>query len=162
MYCLSWPYDDPPGRLAEQLGIDPADRGYSGIGGTVPQQRCAATRPPPSSAGGSDVAVVTGAEALDTVRRLKKAGERPAWSHRDPEKQPFPFEAPFHPSEIAHEVFQAWLTFAVRDVARRGRTAGSSPRRYRRQMGDAAGADDRGRGEEPARLVPGGARRADR
>ena len=118
-----------------------------------------ATRPPPSSAGRSDVAVVTGAEALDTVRRLKKAGERPAWSHRDPEKKPFPFEAPFHPSEIAHEVFQAWLTFAVRDVARRGR-AGIEPEAYRRQMGDAAGADDRGRGEEPARLVPGGARRA--
>ena len=62
-----------------------------------------------------------GAEALDTKRRLKKAGERPAWSHRHPEPPGFPFEAPFHPAEIAHEVFQAWLTFAVRDIARRAR-----------------------------------------
>ena len=76
---------------------------------------------PRSSPGDSDVAVVTGAEALDTQRRLKKAGERPAWSHRDPEQQPFPFEAPFHPAEIAHEVFQAWLTFAICDIARRAR-----------------------------------------
>ena len=65
--------------------------------------------------------MITGAEALDTVRRLKKAGERLAWSHRDPEPPPFPFEAPFHPAEVAHEVFQAWLTFAVLDVARRAR-----------------------------------------
>ena len=56
-----------------------------------------------------DLAVITGAEALDTVRQAKKAGERLAWCHRDPEKKPFPFEAPFHPAEVAHEVFQAWL-----------------------------------------------------
>ena len=36
---------------------------------------------------------VRGAEALDTKRRAKKAGERLAWSHRDPEPPPFPFEA---------------------------------------------------------------------
>jgi acetyl-CoA C-acetyltransferase len=135
VYCMSWPYDDPPGRLAEQLGIDPADRGYTGIGGTVPQQTLWGDAATAILDGRSEVAVVTGAEALDTVRRLKKAGERPAWSHRDPEKKPFPYEAPFHPSEIAHEVFQAWLTFAVRDVARRG-ALGVEPEDYRRQMGD--------------------------
>ena len=69
------------------------------------------------------------------MRRLKKAGERPAWSHRDPEKQPFPFEAPFHPAEVAHEVFQAWLTFAVRDVARRA-PLGVEPEAYRAPMGE--------------------------
>jgi acetyl-CoA C-acetyltransferase len=60
-----------------------------------------------------------GAEALATKRALKKSGERPAWSHKDPEKKPFPFEAMPHPAEIAHEVFQAWLTFPLFDVARR-------------------------------------------
>ncbi len=72
-------------------------------------------------AGDLDLAVICGAEALDTKRRLKKAGERPDWSFRHPDPPPFPFEAPFHPSEVAHEVFQAWLTFATRDVARRAR-----------------------------------------
>jgi acetyl-CoA C-acetyltransferase len=133
VYCMSWPYDDPPGRLAEALGIAPRHAYYSAIGGTVPQQLVSAAAAD-VAAGRLDVAVVVGAEALDTVRRLKKAGDRPAWSHRDPEKKPFPFESPFHPSEVAHEVFQAWLTFATRDVARRARV-GVAPEEYRRRIG---------------------------
>lgn len=133
VYCMTWPYDDPVGRLAMELGMDPAHRHYSGIGGTVPQQLIsgAAER---ILAGDSEVAVIVGAEALDTVRRLKKAGERPAWSHRHPQRQPFPFEAPFHPAEMAHDVFQAWLTFAVRDIARRAHL-GTSPETYRAELG---------------------------
>ena len=79
--------------------------------------------------------MITGAEALETRRQLKKRGERPAWSFRDPEKKPFPFEAPFHPAEVAHEVFQAWLTFAVWDVARRAHL-GVAPDEYRRRLGE--------------------------
>lgn len=134
LYCQSWPYDDPPGRLAERLGVTPADQGYSGIGGTTPQQLLnEAARD--MLAGGLDVALVAGGEALATVRRLKKTGERPAWSHRDPERKPFPFEAPFHPAEVAHEVFQAWLTFPVWDVARRARL-GVAPEAYRRRIAE--------------------------
>ncbi|HVM39465.1 MAG TPA: acetyl-CoA synthetase, partial [Acidimicrobiia bacterium] len=85
-------------------------------------------------AGDYDVAVVTGAEALDTRRRLKKADQKPQWSHKDPERKPFPFEAPFHPAEIAHDVFQAWLTFPVFDVARRAHL-GVEPDAYRDAIG---------------------------
>lgn len=133
VYCMSWPYDDPAGRVAAALGIDPARRSYSGIGGTVPQQLLgdAAAR---VLAGDAEVQVVVGAEALDTKRRLKRAGERPAWSHRHPEPPAFPFEAPFHPAEVAHEVFQAWLTFAVRDVARRA-ARGEAPEAHRERLG---------------------------
>jgi len=118
VYCQSWPYDDPVGRLVDRIGggCAPRHRCYSGIGGTTPQvlvQEAAAS----ILRGETDCALVTGAESLATVRNLKKAGDRPAWSFRDPEKKPFPFEAPFHPAEIAHEVFQAWLTFAVFDNA---------------------------------------------
>ena len=133
VYCMSWPYDRPVDRLAEALGIDPVHGLYSGIGGTTPQvlvEDAAAA----ILAGDLDLAVITGAEALDTVRRAKKAGERVAWSHRDPEKKPFPFEAPFHPAEIAHNVFQAWLTFPVFDVARRARL-GVAPEDYRAELG---------------------------
>ena len=134
VYCMSWPYDDPAGRLAATLGIAPPRQACSGIGGTVPQQllNAAAAR---IIAGDAEVQVVVGAEALDTKRRLKRAGERPAWSHRHPEPPGFPFEAPFHPAEVAHEVFQAWLTFAVRDVARRA-AHDEAPEAHRRRLGD--------------------------
>ena len=133
VYCQSWPYDDPVGRLAEALGIDPAQRHYSGIGGTTPQvlvQKAATD----ILAGAADVVLVAGAEALDTRRRAKKTGEHLPWRHRDPDPKPFPFEAPFHPAEVAHEVFQAWLTFPVFDVARRARL-GVPPDDYREQLG---------------------------
>lgn len=126
LYCQSWPYDDPPGRLAEAVGADPKRREYSGIGGTTPLVLIDAAAERIRN-GESDVCAIVGGEALATVRKLKKAGERPRWSYRDPEKKPFPFEAPFHPSEVAHQVFQAYTTFALRDVAwraHRGQTVG--------------------------------------
>jgi acetyl-CoA C-acetyltransferase len=118
VYCQTWPYDDPVGRLAARLGADPKHRLYSGIGGTTPQQLLNDTAEAVLR-GETDLALVVGAEALATMRRLKKAGERADWSFRDPEKKPFPFEAMPHESEIAHQVFQAYLTFALHDVARR-------------------------------------------
>ena len=134
VYCQSWPYDDPAGRLATAIGASPRRLAYSGIGGTTPSVLLgeAAGR---IAAGEADVCVVAAGEALDTVRRLKKDGERPAWSHRDPDRKPFPFEAPFHPAEIAHEVFQAYTTFALWDIARRART-GLDPDAHRRSLGD--------------------------
>ncbi|WP_208027292.1 acetyl-CoA acetyltransferase [Rhabdothermincola sediminis] len=134
VYCQSWAYDDPPGRLAEALAIDPRRRAYSGIGGTVPQQLVDAAAEA-IIRGELDVALVTGAEALDTRRRLRKDGRKPAWRFKDPERKPFPFEAPFHPAEVAHEVFQAWLTFAVFDIGRRARL-GTSPEEHRRRLGE--------------------------
>ncbi len=118
VYTQSWPYDDPVGRLADRLGTAPRHRLYSGIGGTTPQvlvQDAAAA----ILRGDVEVALVTSAESLDTVRKIRRRGERPAWSFRDPEKKPFPFEAPFIPAEVDHQVFQAWLTFAMFDNARR-------------------------------------------
>ena len=134
VYTQSWTYDDGPARLAERLGCDPARRHYSGIGGTTPQVLVngVAER---MLGGESSLALVVGAEALATRRHLKKAGEKPQWSHRHPDPPAFPFEDPFHPAEIAHQVWEAWLTFPVFDVARRARL-GVAPNDYRRQLGD--------------------------
>lgn len=133
VYCMTWPYDDPVGRLAERCGIAPARGEYSGIGGTVPQQLLGAAAGR-MWAGESEVELVTGAEALDTARRMRKVGLKPSWSHRHPDPPPFPFEAPFHPAELAHEVLQAWLTFAVRDIARRA-ARGTGPAAHRAALG---------------------------
>lgn len=134
VYCQTWQYDDPPGRLAGRLHAEPRRRYYSGIGGTTPQvlvQDTAAR----ILAGESDVALVLGAEALATQRRYKKRGERYPYSFKPAEKRPYPWEAPFHPAELAHEVMQAWLTFAVFDNARRAHV-GTGLAEYRTQLGD--------------------------
>jgi len=118
VHAQSWQYDDPAARLAERLGVPCRHGHYSGMGGTTPQlvvQHVADV----IAAGDIDVAVVVGAEALATKRQMKKEGRKPDWSHRATDRDPFPFEDPFHPAEIAHQVFQAWLTFPVWDVARR-------------------------------------------
>ncbi|MDQ3147373.1 MAG: acetyl-CoA acetyltransferase [Actinomycetota bacterium] len=133
VYCQSWQYDDPPLRLAQRLGIEPTHRHYSGVGGTTPQLlvQTAAER---ILRGELDLALVTGAEALETRRQLRKTGARPEWSFPEPQRSPFPFEAPFHPAEVTHEVFQAWLTFALFDIARRARL-GAEPEAHRRAIG---------------------------
>jgi acetyl-CoA C-acetyltransferase len=134
VYCQTWPYDDPVGRLAERIGADPKHRLYSGIGGTTPQLLLNDTAEA-ILRGEVDVALVVGAEALYTMRQAKKRGERLPWSFRDPEKKPFPFEAMPHPSEVAHEVFQAYLTFPLFDVARRA-ALGVSIEDYHRRIGE--------------------------
>ncbi len=133
VFCQAWQYDDPAGRLAARLGVAPARTAYSGIGGTVPQVLVdqAATA---IMAGDLDVAVVVGAEALATLRRLKKAGEKPAWSFKPAERRPYPFDIPFHPAEVAHSVFEAYLTFALFENARRHHL-GWSPAEHRDRLG---------------------------
>ena len=120
VYCQTWQYDDAVARLAARLGADPAHRHYSGIGGTTTQQLVDATAER-MLAGELDLALITSAEALATQRAYKKRGERYPYSFQPAEKRPFPWESPPDPIEVAHEVFQAWLTFAVFDNARRAR-----------------------------------------
>jgi acetyl-CoA C-acetyltransferase len=121
VYCHSWPYDDPVGRLAAVLGASPGHRVYSGIGGTTPQDLVNRTSLA-MQRGELDLALICSAEALSTVRAAKKNGARLPWSHR--KSTPFPWEPP-HPAEIAHEVMQAWETFPLWDTARRARLGAS-------------------------------------
>jgi acetyl-CoA C-acetyltransferase len=134
VYCMAWPYDRPVDRVADALGIAPRHRLYSGIGGTTPQVLVDDVATAIVN-GEMDLAVITGAEALETKRQAKKAGERLAWSYRAEKPDPFPFEAPFHPAETAHNVFQAWLTFPLFDIARRARR-GVAPAEYAAHIGE--------------------------
>jgi acetyl-CoA C-acetyltransferase len=133
VFCQTWQYDDAVARLVQRIGAEPRTRHYSGIGGTTPQvlvsQQCEAIL-----RGDVDLALVTGAEALATQRKYKQRGERASYSFKPADKRAFPWEAPFHPAEVAHDVFQAWLTFAIFDNARRGHL-GVEPDEYRRQLG---------------------------
>jgi acetyl-CoA C-acetyltransferase len=118
VYSQSWQYDDAVGRLAGRLGASPQRGHYSGIGGSVPHVLVTEVARD-MAAVDLDLALVVGAEALATVRALKKAGEKPHWSFRPAEKRPFPMDMEFDPSEISHAVFEAYLTFALFDNARR-------------------------------------------
>jgi acetyl-CoA C-acetyltransferase len=118
VYCQTCQYDDAVTRLSERLGAEPRHRHYSGIGGTTTQQLVSATAKR-MLAGDLDLALVASAEALATQRSYKKRGERFAYSFPPAEKRPFPWESAPDPIEVAHEVFQAWLTFSVFDNARR-------------------------------------------
>ncbi len=133
VYCQSWQYDDAVARLSERLGADPARRRYSGIGGSVPQV-LAAEAAQSIANGDLDLALIVGAEALATIRRLKKAGEKPQWSFKPPERRPFPMDLEFLPTEISHAVFEAYLTFALFDNARRAHL-GRPLVEHRRQLG---------------------------
>lgn len=134
VYCMSWDYDDPMARLATEVGASPSHSSMSTMSGTSHQalQIAAARR---ILAGETDVAVVAGAEALDTVRRLRHAGETPQWSHPAPVKPAMPFDFPFLDIEVAHTVLQAYLTFALRGVARRAHL-GMDVETHRRLVGD--------------------------
>jgi acetyl-CoA C-acetyltransferase len=134
VYCQTWQYDDPVARLAARIGADPKRRYYSGIGGTTPQVLVQddAER---ILRGELDLALVVGAEALATQRRFKARGERATYSFKPEEKRSFPWEAPFHPAEVAHEVFQAWLTFAIFENARRAHL-GAGLDDYRAELGE--------------------------
>lgn len=134
VYCQTWQYDDAPTRLSDALGSSPRHAYYSGIGGTTPQVLVNDVSARILS-GQTDLALVTGAEALETQRQYKKRGERYPYSFKPDEKRPFPWEAPFHPAEVAHEALQAWLTFATFDNARRAHR-GTELDEYRRQLGE--------------------------
>jgi acetyl-CoA C-acetyltransferase len=134
VFTQTWQYDDPVGRLAERLAVEPKQQHYSGIGGTTPQllvQNLAEQ----ILRNELDVALVVGAEALATQKRYKARGERYPYSFKPAERRPFPWEAPFHPAEAAHDVFQAWLTFAIFDNARRAHL-GVPLDEYRAQLGE--------------------------
>jgi acetyl-CoA C-acetyltransferase len=134
VFCQTWQYDDPPGRLGERIGSSPSRAHYSGIGGTTPQVlvQDAGAR---ILRGESDLALVVGAEALATQRAYKKRGERAPYSFKPAEKRPYPWEAPFAPAEVAHDFMQAWLTFAVFDNARRAHL-GIPLADYRERLGE--------------------------
>ena len=134
VYCQTWQYDDPVARLAERVRAQPRRRHYSGIGGTTPQilVQDAAAR---ILAGEVDRVLVVGAEALATRVRVKKAGERYAASFPPSEQPPFPWEAPFHPAELAHSLHGAYLAFALFDNARRAQRRVALGE-YRRQIAE--------------------------
>jgi acetyl-CoA C-acetyltransferase len=127
---LSWHYDDLPAELAGALGLPAGERKLSGMSGTGPQ-RFLGEAADNILQGQRRAVLVSGAEALATVKRAMKTGARLDWpkAHSKPE---YPFEDPAHPSERRHDIRQAYTTFAMLDSARRAHL-GMTPDENRRQ-----------------------------
>lgn len=119
VHCQSWAYDDPARRAAERLGLVRARQHHSILAGTSPQRLldAAAHR---MLRGESRVALVVGGEALATRRAADLAGERLPWRHPHPQPPVLPIDLDtwYLPTEIAHGVLPAWLTFALLEQAR--------------------------------------------
>ncbi len=128
VYCQSWEYDDPCGRLAGRLGADPRLPTYSGIGGSVPLRLVSETASA-MARGKLDLALLVGGEALATRRHLPD----PGWSH--PPDEPTPFPISLVREEAANGVFQAYLTFALFDSARRAHL-GRTVEEHRARLGE--------------------------
>lgn len=135
VHCQSWTYDDPTERLAERLALGPGNREVSVLAGTAPQRlvNAAAER---MLAGESRLALVVGGEALATRARLRRGGEAPRWSfpHPRPPDLPLDLDEWMLPTELAHGVLPAWLTFALLDQARGAARESPAPE-YRLELG---------------------------
>jgi len=132
VHCQSWYYDDPPLRLAQRLGQPAARREESILAGTSPQRLCdaAAAR---MLAGETSVAIVVGGEALATQKEFDRNGTERGWSFPHPHPPAFPVHLNewYLPTEIAHGVLPAWLTFALLEQARWAERGADAADRYR-------------------------------
>ncbi len=78
---LSWAYPDAPGLLAARLGARPAHKLYSTVGGETPQRLVNETAE--AIAGGRlRLALLAGAEALESRRLARRANARLPWPVR--------------------------------------------------------------------------------
>ena len=119
VHCQSWAYDQPSRRLNQRLGIEPARSVESILAGTSPQ-RLINEAAVAMLRGQCSAALIVGGEALATRRVFDRAGEALPWSDPDPNPSKFPIDLhEWHvPTELAHGVVPAWLTFALLEQAR--------------------------------------------
>lgn len=132
VHCQSWYYDDPITRCADRLGVADGHRQQSLLAGTSPQRLLdsAAVR---MRDGATSVALVVGGEAFATAAVLRRSGAAPDWSfpHPSPPALPIDIDRWYLPTEIAHGVLPAWLTFALLGQARWAQRGGRDDDRAR-------------------------------
>ncbi|KAL3965317.1 hypothetical protein ACCO45_002321 [Purpureocillium lilacinum] len=81
----TWAYKDLPGSIASGLGINPRTRVMPDHGGNQPALQCDEAARAIAN-GESDVAILTGGEALASLGACQKAGQTPpkGWEEADP------------------------------------------------------------------------------
>ena len=79
---MSWSYADAPGMLTARLGATPSHTLYSSIGGETPQRLVNETARAIVE-GRIGIALLAGAEALESRRLARKLGAQLPWSQRE-------------------------------------------------------------------------------
>jgi acetyl-CoA C-acetyltransferase len=130
VYPISWSYDDLAAEVKSGIDNPDCDVRVSGLSGTSPQKFVNEAAESILS-GKRNLVLVCGAEAFATRKRAKKENRDTGWPRGEKKGMP-PFEDPFHPAEINHQVFQAYTTFATLDSARRALTD-LAPEKYRKE-----------------------------
>ena len=131
---ISWDYGDAPGLLAERLGCHPVRTIYTTLGGNTPQtllnHLCDEI-----AAGRSEVALLAGAEAFNTIRGLGKNGQRPAWTPARAARGDAWGDARMgmSPLELRHGITQPIVAYPMVENAFRARR-GLSLEAHRREL----------------------------
>jgi acetyl-CoA C-acetyltransferase len=120
VHSISLRHGDPAAELARQLGApESAEKRCTGMGGNIPQWLVNRASDLVAS-GGRPVVLITGAEALATKKRAKKAGIKLDWPSSDGWPQMWPPLEPdmgVHPLEDAHGLRAATTMYALIESA---------------------------------------------
>jgi acetyl-CoA C-acetyltransferase len=127
-------YEDAPGMLSQALGIDPAEKFYSGLGGNTPQKLV--NRAAKAIASGKNKAVlITGGEAMYSLRRSIKGEISLAWPKpQSPKRIDEEEKGSVNEIEAAYGLVLPTIMYPFFDTALRG-ASGRDIESHRRYMG---------------------------
>ena len=99
---IGWPYPDAPGMLAGRVGASPSHKLYSAVGGETPQRLINETAEA-IAAGRIRLALIAGAEALESRRLSRRLNQHLPWPVRgNPEHVVGDTRAGFTEAEARH------------------------------------------------------------
>jgi acetyl-CoA C-acetyltransferase len=133
-----WPYRDEAALIAAELGASPRETARTTrFGGDGPQRLLGDTAQAIAN-GELDVALVSGAEAIATLRAAQRAGELPAWTDQPDDVEPTrtlgAFRPPSNEAEMAVGLMAPIYNYALLETAVRRRSA-ADPETHMRTVG---------------------------
>ncbi len=118
---LSWRYRNPARFLAQRLGVEPRELGYTAMGGNSPQSIVNSTALD-IQAGRLDVALLAGGESWRTFMRARKAGATLDWPKAADDDTPVLIGEDLEmnlPAEIERGIYQPVQVYPMFEAALR-------------------------------------------
>jgi acetyl-CoA C-acetyltransferase len=132
---MSWSYADAPGTLAARLGATPEHTIYSSIGGETPQRLVNETAQAVAE-GRIRIALLAGAEALESRRLARKLDAQLPWSPREtPQRIDGDNRPGFNEVEARHGATMPTRVYPLFENAIRA-NLGLSIREHQRRLGE--------------------------